>query len=98
MAGINGINNYSWLFNTNNQKKNSAAQLWNAYGNFQNNAATSLAGITEVNANLKAVMASYDDAKAAFNSEFKETMEYLSSSAAKVKDYNFSVEHECAIT
>ncbi|MBQ3442259.1 MAG: hypothetical protein IJG33_03325 [Selenomonadaceae bacterium] len=98
MAGINGINNYSWLFNTNNQKQNSAAQLWNAYGNFQNNATSSLAGITEVNANLKAVMASYDEAKAAFNSEFKETMQDLSSSADKLKGYNFSVEKEGAIT
>lgn len=101
MSGINslgGINNYSWLFNSNTQKQNSAAQLWNAYGNFQNNASSALAGLTEVNANLKSVLASYDDAKAAFNSEFKETMEDLSKSAAKIKDYNFNVEQEGAIT
>jgi len=100
MAGINslGVNNYSWLFNTNNQKQNPAAQLWNAYGNFQNNAASSLAGLTEVNSNLKAVLASYDDAKTAFNAEFKETMTDLSSSAAKIKGYNFNVEQEGAIT
>ena len=101
MAGINslgGFNNYSWLFNTNNQKQNAATQLWNAYGNFQNNATSSLAGITEVNANLKAVLASYDDAKTAFNSEFKETMEDLSKSSDKLKGYNFSVEQEGAIT
>ncbi|MBR2775147.1 MAG: hypothetical protein IKD73_09210 [Selenomonadaceae bacterium] len=101
MAGINslvGVNNYSWLFNTNNQKQNSVSQLWNAYGNFQNNATTSLAGLTEINSNLKAVLSSYDDAKQAFNSEFKETMQDLSNSAAKLKDYNFSVEQEGAIT
>ena len=101
MARINslgGVNNYSWLFNTNNKKQDATAQLWNAYGSFQNNAASSLAGLTEVNANLKAVLSSYEDAKVAFNSEFKETMEDLSKSAEKVKGYNFSVEQEGAIT
>ncbi|MBR3051990.1 MAG: flagellar filament capping protein FliD [Selenomonadaceae bacterium] len=101
MSGINslgGINNYSWLFGSNNQKQNSAAQLWNAYGNFQSNATSSLAGLTEVNSNLKAVLASYDDAKTAFSSEFKETMSDLSSSAAKVKEYNFQVAGDDAIS
>lgn len=104
MAGTNpvgGVSNSGWLFsNTNNQKKaqNPTARLWEAYGNFQNNAASSLAGVTEVNANLKALLESYEEAKTAFNSEFKETMEDLGNSAAKVKDYNFSVEKEGAIT
>lgn len=101
MAGINslgGINNYGWLFASNNQKKNSINQLWSAYGNFQNNATSSLAGLTEVNSNLKSVLASYDDAKSAFQSEFKEAMSDLSASASKLKDYNFNVEQEGAIT
>ena len=101
MAGINslgGVNNYSWLFASNNQKKNSVAQLWNAYGSFQSNATSALSGLTEINSNLKSVLASYDDAKGAFNSELKETMSDLSTSAAKLKDYNFSVEQEGAIT
>ena len=54
--------------------------------------------MTEVNSNLKAVLASYDDAKKAFSSEFKETMEDLSKSAAKVKEYNFKVDSAEAMT
>ena len=102
MSSVNLLNsalyNNNYLFNTNNQKQNSINQLWNAYGNFQNNATSSLAGLTEVNTNLKSVLASYDDAKTAFSSEFKETMSDLSSSAAKVKEYNFKVDSAEAIT
>ena len=101
MPGINslGVNNYGWLFNSNkNQKQNSINQLWSSYGNFQSNAANSLAGLTEINANMKSVLASYDDAKAAFNSEFSEAMENLDASAEKLKSYNFNVEKEGAIS
>ena len=102
MAGINSlnaVNNYSWLFNNNKSKKqDSVSQLWNAYGNFQNNATSSLAGLTEINAGLKNVMASYEDAKTSFQSEFSEAMENLSASAEKIKGYNFNVEKEGAIT
>ncbi|MBR3050412.1 MAG: hypothetical protein IKG61_03045, partial [Selenomonadaceae bacterium] len=59
MAGINslgGVGNYGWLFGNNNQKQNSINQLWSSYGNFQNNAASALAGLTEINANMKSVM------------------------------------------
>ena len=101
MAGINslgGVNNYGWLFSNKNQKQNSINQLWNSYGNFQSNATSSLAGLTEINANLKSVMASYEDAKTAFQSEFSEAMEDLGASAEKLKTYNFNVEKEGAIT
>ena len=101
MAGINslgGVANSAWLFNSNNKKQNSINQLWNAYGNFQSNATSSLAGLTEVNAGLKSVLASYEDAKGAFQSEFSEAMETLSASADKLKSYNFNVEKEGAIT
>lgn len=101
MAGINslgGVPNYGWLFNSKNQKQNSVNQLWNAYGNFQSNATSALAGLTEINTNLKSVLASYDEAKSTFQSELKETMEDLGKSAAKLKEYNFSVEKEGAIT
>ncbi len=101
MAGINslgGLANSAWLFNSNNQKQNSINQLWSAYGNFQSNATSALAGLTEVNAGLKNVLASYDDAKNAFQSEFSEAMENLSASADKLKTYNFNVEKEGAIT
>ena len=102
MSSINLLNsalyNNNYLFGANSQKQNSVNQLWNAYSNFQSNATTSLAGLTEINSNLKSVLASYDDAKTAFSSEFKETMEDLSSSAKKLKEYNFNVGAEGAIT
>ncbi|MBQ4405365.1 MAG: hypothetical protein II857_13300 [Selenomonadaceae bacterium] len=101
MAGINslgGVGNSGWLFGNNNQKQNSINQLWSSYGNFQNNAASALAGLTEINANMKSVMSSYEDAKSAFQSEFSENMENLSASAEKLKTYNFNVEKDGAIT
>ena len=103
MANINPLGsalyNTNFLFGTaNNQKQDSIAKLWSGYGNFQANAQNSLAGLTEINANLKAVLASYDDAKNAFNSEFEESMDALSASADKIKSYNFNVEKEGAIT
>lgn len=102
MAGINslgGINNYSRLFgNTDNKKKDSISQLWSSYSNFQSNVTSSLAGLTEVNANLKAVLSSYDDTEAEFRSRMTETLDDLSKSAAKIKDYNFSVKTEGAVT
>lgn len=104
MAGINLTGNA--LYNTNylfgsvnqNQKQDSISKLWSAYGSQQNNAMEALSGLTEINTNLKAVMSSYEDAKTAFHAEFEETMSDLSASAAKVKDYNFAVEKEGAIT
>lgn len=101
MAGINslgGVNNYSWLFGANKQKKDSISQLWSSYGNFQNNATSALSGLTEISANLKSVMASYNDAKSAFQSEFDENMSALSEAADKLKSYNFNVEKDGAIT
>ena len=101
MANINALGNAlnaNYLLGSTNQRQDSIAKLWNAYGSYQSNAQQSLAGITEVNQNLKAVLASYEDAKSAFQTEFDETMSDLSKSAAKVKDYNFNVAKEDAIT
>ena len=102
MANINPLGsalyNTNYLFGTNNDKQDSIAKLWSGYSNYQSNAQTSLAGLTEINANLKSVLASYEDAKNAFNSEFTENMDALSSSADKLKGYNFKVEKEGAIT
>lgn len=86
------------LFNLNNQKQDSIAKLWSVYGSYQSNAQESLDGLTEVNTNLKAVLASYEEAKSAFNTELDETMEGLKASAEKVKSYDFSVDKEGAIT
>ena len=99
MSGINAIgNDYSWLFGTQNKKQDSITQLWNAYGNYQSNAQNALAGLGEVNANLKSVLTSYNEAKSAFNAEFKENMDALSESAKEIEKYSFSVAKEGAIT
>ena len=96
----NGAFGNNFLFNTatNNKKQDSISQLWSAYGSYQNNAATALSGLTEIGTNVRSLLSSYDDAKSAFNSEFDENMTALSKSAAKVKDYNFSVNKDTAIT
>lgn len=96
----NALYNTNWLFGTGNanQKQDSIAKLWSAYGSYQSNAQTALAGLTEINTNLKSVLASYDDAKNAFNSEFDESMTALKESADKIKSYNFNVEKDGAIT
>ena len=99
MSGINAIgNDYSWLFGTQNKKQDSITQLWNAYGNYQSNAQNALAGLSEVNANLKSVLTSYNEAKSTFNAEFKENMDALSESAKEIEKYSFSVAKEGAIT
>lgn len=101
MSGINAIGStdYSWLFNTSNTKKqDSVARLWNAYGNYQSNAQTALAGLSEINANLKSLMASYDEAKTTFNREFEENMSELSKSSKEIQKFSFSVPKDGAIT
>ncbi len=94
----NALYNTNYLFGANNKKQDSIAKLWSGYSSYQSNATEALAGLTEINSNVKALLASYDDAKGAFYSEFKENMSDLSASAAKVKDYNFNVDNENAIT
>lgn len=102
MANINGLGNMlnaNYLIGaTNNQRQDSIAKLWNAYGSYQSNAQQSLAGLTEINANVKSVLAAYEDAKTAFQTEFDDTMSELGASAAKVKDFNFAVKSDGAIT
>lgn len=101
MANITALGNTlnaGYLFGANNQRQDSIAKLWNAYGSYQSNAQQSLAGLTEINANVKSVLAAYEDAKIEFHNKFDETMSDLSKSAAKVKDFNFAVKSEGAIT
>ena len=99
---INALNsalyNTNYLFGTQSKQQDSIAKLWNNYNSMQSNATNSLAGINEVNANLKSLLDSYDAAKSTFNSEFGENMEALSKSAEGVAGYNFHVETEGAIT
>ena len=97
---INSIANSGWLFNTTtvNKQQDSIAKLWNNYTSSQKNATSALAGLQEVNANLKALMTSYEETKTTFNSELKENLDMLSQSSEKIKGYNFSVEKEGAIT
>ena len=94
----NALYNTNYLFGTQSKQQDSIAKLWNNYNSMQSNANNSLAGINEVNANLKSLLASYDDAKTVFNRDLSENMEALSKSAAKAKTYNYHVETEGAIT
>ena len=101
IQGINTIGyvrDYSWLFSSPSKKQNSINQLWSSYSNYQSNATKALAGLTEVSANLKSVLNSYDAAKTTFNTEFKENMTALSESAKQVSKYSFNVAKEGAIT
>lgn len=100
MSGINaiGTNDYSWLFNTQNKKQDSVANLWNAYGNYQSNAQNALAGLSEINANLKSVMSSYEEAKKTFNLEFEDNMSALNESSKEIQKFSFSVPKDGAIT
>ena len=99
---VNSIGNSAWLFNTagttTNKQQDSIAKLWSNYTASQQNATGALAGLQEVNANLKSLMASYEDAKSAFNLELGENMDALAASAEKVAGYNFSVKADDAIT
>ncbi|MCR5833481.1 MAG: flagellar filament capping protein FliD [Selenomonadaceae bacterium] len=104
MSSINSLGssllNTNYLFNSTNgtTKQDSIAKLWSGYNSYQSNAQNSLAGVTEVNTNLKALLSSYEDAKSAFNTEFEENMTNLSESASALKDYNFNVKTEGAIS
>ena len=100
MSGINaiGTTDYSWLFKTDTKKQDSISRLWNSYGNYQSNAQTSLSGLSEINANLKSVLASYEEAKSSFSLEFEENMSALSESSKKIQKFSFSVPKDGAIT
>lgn len=102
MANINSLGNLynaNYLFNTQSKKQDSIAKLWSGYNSFQSNATEALAGLTEINSGVKSVLASYEDAKTAFNTEFDEAIGDLSKSAEKLKGYNFTVDDkEGAIT
>ena len=98
---VNSIGNSAWLFNTpttTNKQQDSIAKLWSNYTASQQNATGALAGLQEINANLKSLMASYTDAKSAFNLEFGENMDALAASAEKAAGYNFNVKADGAIT
>ena len=95
----NAIYNTNYLFGAaNNKKQDSISKLWSGYNSYQNNAAESLAGLTEINSNVKALLASYDEAKTTFQTELSENMNDLADSAKKIKGYDFNVKEEGAIT
>lgn len=103
MSGINAISStdFSWLFNSTQQSKrqnSSVTQLWQSYSNYKSKATTALSGLSEINANLRSVLSSYDEAKTAFNAEFKENMSALSESSREVAKYSFNVAKSGAIT
>ncbi|MBR4152109.1 MAG: flagellar filament capping protein FliD [Selenomonadaceae bacterium] len=101
MSGISSVSypDYGWLFGTqNNKKTDSITQLWEGYKNYQSNAQSSISGLSEISNNLKSVWTSYNEAKYAFNTEFKENMSALKDSAKEVQKYSFSVAKQGAIT
>ena len=91
---------YSYLFNTNNSASNSnqtAGQksinsLWSSYSSNANsaNAMSALAGLSEIKAGVSSVVASYDEAKDTFYSEFDDAMSSLSKSAKAAKEFDFA--------
>lgn len=89
MAGINPLtsalysNNY--LLGTQQKKQ-------------QPSATDFLSSSTEISANLKSLLASHEDAKNAFYTELGENMDALAASADTIKNYNFHVAKEGAIT
>ena len=108
MATINNLfsaTQYSYLFNSNNSASNNkqtAAQksinsLWSSYSSNASSSMNALAGLSEIKSGVASVMASYDEAKETFYSEFDDAMSSLSKSAKAVKDYDFNV-GENAIT
>lgn len=85
-----GASNYSYLFNNNSTKRqNSISALWQNYGNFQNNASSSLGMLNEIKQNASAVVESYDKAKDTFYTEFDSNMSALKESANKIKNFDF---------
>ena len=95
----NALYNTNYLFGNQSKKQDSIAKLWSNFNSMQANATGALAGINEVNANLKSLLDSYDAAKSTFNTEFAENMTALGKSAAQIKGYDFGgVAKEGAIT
>ena len=88
---------YSSFFNSNSADKNqSAAQksinnLWSSYTSSASTSMNALSGLSEIKSGVASVMESYDTAKQTFYDEFDEAISNLSSSAKKVKEYNFDV-------
>ena len=83
------FNNYSRVSNQ-NAARNSINALWQNYGNFNANAANTLAGFNEIKTNASAVMDSYDNAKQAFYTEFDDNMDALRNSANAVRNLNLN--------
>ena len=106
LNGLFSATQYSYLFNSNSASSNtnqtagqkSINSLWSSYSN--NASSTSmnaLSGLSEIKAGVSSVVASYNDAKDAFYTEFDENMSDLSKAAEKVQKYDFKVD-ENAIT
>ena len=95
MNNLFGATKNAWLFNSNTSAKSKSAQnstdsLWS---NYSSNSATSLnalAGLSEIKAGVSSVLASYDEAKDTFYTEFDDAMSALKKSAATVKNYDFA--------
>lgn len=97
ISSMVGTGFYSSFFNTNSANKNQSAtqksinSLWDSYSSYSSNSMNALSGLSEIKSGVASVMSSYDTAKETFYDEFDETLSNLSSSAEKIKNYNFDV-------
>jgi len=106
LNGLYSATKYSYLFNSNSNSAASSNQtagqksvnsLWSSYSNSASTSMNALSGLSEIKSGVASVVASYDEAKSTFYSEFDEAMSDLSKSADKVKKFDFNV-GENAIT
>lgn len=98
-----GVGNYSFYnySGSNNRTSNSIANLWNNYNSITtgaNSMMNALSGLSEIRSGVRSLVASYDTARDTFNAEFDESMSDLRSSAAKIRNYDFSVGEDAITT
>ena len=108
LNGLYSATQYSYLFNSGSNSTSSSNQtagqksinsLWSSYSN--NSASTSmnaLSGLSEIKSGVSSVLASYDEAKSTFYSEFDDAMSSLGKSAKTVKNFDFNVGEDAITT
>ncbi len=86
----------AWLFNSgssstkSNTAQNSVNSLWSNYSSGSSSSLNALAGLSEIKSGVSSVLASYDEAKETFYTEFDDAMSELKKSATAVKNYDFA--------
>ena len=88
-SGINYSTFLTGVSNNQNATQKTIANLWSSYNSAQSNATSTAANLHEVRTNAAALVASYDEAKNTFYSEFDANMNELAESAQAVRDFDF---------